>query len=345
MQTNHNEGTESAETLRIGLITDEPRTWGPLIANCPQTTLAAQAGMPRAAALPEAEWFDDSRALVARAEIDGLLLLTSPRAATELTRYAAERGVHVWRPPPLARNFAEAAEAVRRAEAGEIVLRVASWWEHVQGLIRDAERSASLRPIRLTEIDVRTVGPPLQSWRSSRVDAGAGVLMQDAYPQVEALVGLRGLPESVHGQIGRARKPADRAPRETEDVAGVLARYPLGSMAILRASWDIPPYAAQSVHHGDDGSIRYCPQCLGVLTAAGEVVNDRPLLSDWLSADLRSFADAVRRPPPNEQRAAHLERHLAVSALLDAVYLSARTGSLESPRKFYEVQGWPEPRR
>ncbi len=38
-----------------------------------------------------------------------------------------------------------------------------------------------------------------------------------------------------------------------------------------------------------------------------------------------------------------LERHLAVTALLEALYLSARTGQPETPRKFYEVQKWPEP--
>ena len=36
---------------------------------------------------------------------------------------------------------------------------------------------------------------------------------------------------------------------------------------------------------------------------------------------------------------------LAVSALLETVYLSSRTGHPEIPRRLFEVQKWPEPER
>jgi hypothetical protein len=61
--------------------------------------------------------------------------------------------------------------------------------------------------------------------------------------------------------------------------------------------------------------------------------------------ELERFVAAVREPDSAASQEVTLERHMAVSALLQATYLSARTGQPESPLKLYEVQGWPEPQQ
>jgi hypothetical protein len=59
-------------------------------------------------------------------------------------------------------------------------------------------------------------------------------------------------------------------------------------------------------------------------------------------AELSRFVAAIRDAGSREANDRTLERHLAVTALCETAYLSARTGQPEYPAKLYEVQKWPE---
>lgn len=331
--------------LPVGLIASPGRLEQVLraVRGCPLLELVGQAGMPQAAAAPEAPWFDDARVLVTRGAMQAVLLASSTRRDAELAALVAERELPVWRLPPVARTFAEATEAVTRMRRASSVQRVASWWEHVvDHAWHELSWPADFKPL-LSELHLRAPGPPLESWEASAGEAAGGVLARDAYNLLEALVALRGLPETVTAAVGRFRPGAGRTLRETEDSAVAILRYAGGGFAALHAAWDLPPPEQRLVHAGAAASVTLSPEEVAVRDLDGRAIDTRPLPADPLGVELLRFAELVGSGA-RDRASAPLERHLAVTALLEATYLAARTGHPESPRKYYQAQGWPEPR-
>ncbi len=345
MSEANNETQTGGRSVRVGLIADadEAPRYADALRACSGLELGAQAGMPQSAALPGVEWFDDTRVLMAQSGIQALVVATSPRAGVNMGEVAAAHGVHVWRQPPLARTFAEAIEVARRLQTVEVVYRFASWWDHVgEDVCSALGFEAGWEPV-FSEVRLSTVGPPLTSWRSSQANAGGGVLACDAYAPLEALVAVRGLPESVEGALGKCRRRPSEAPRETEDVAIAILRYDKG-LALVRATWDILPFGQITHHHGSQISLRYTESSVAVLAPDGSPLEERPLPTNLLAAEMARFAAEINGEDGREPGAASINRHVAVSAVLEAIYLSARTKQPETPRRLFEVQKWPEPK-
>lgn len=334
----------AAESIPVGVIAD-PDVLPALLAACPAAGLrvTALSGAPQSSAPPGVTWFDDTRVLIAQGGATAVLLAGSPRDGVELAALAFDAGLHVWRLPPLGRSFAEATESVLRARGEERRYRIASAWEPIRDHIRAlTTRNNGAHPV-FSDIHVSRCGPPLASWRASQVDAGGGVLAQHAYAALETLVAMRGLPESVSAATTRCRRRSGQAPRETEDVAGAVMRYETG-VAVVRATWDMPPFSTLASHQGPEGGLQLTTERAARFDVAGVCVEEIRLPTEFLPNELARFARELRGLVGPEESQAAIERHLAVSALLEAVYLSARTGQPESPRHRYEVQKWPETR-
>lgn len=334
--------------LRIGLVADSE-----LLAQTaealrrPSLQLVAQAGMRQADALPGVEWHDDARVLIAQSDIQAVVLAASTRINREMTRHALARGLHVWRTAPLARSFSQAAEETQLARSASVVYRVQSAWRHVAADIRWAlSLSPAFRP-HYSELRIARRGPLVQSWRSNEVESAGGVLANDAYAFLETWIAIRGLPENVTARISTLRRGAAEAVRETESVAIAMLREDDGGAGLIRATWDIEPFECELVFHGADASVRIVPGAVQVRLADQTQLDERslPTDADRLSREIAQFEAAVRANDVSDGRGADpdLTLHLAITALLEAIYLSARTNQPETPKKYYEVQGWPEP--
>ncbi|MGE0479763.1 MAG: Gfo/Idh/MocA family oxidoreductase [Phycisphaerae bacterium] len=332
--------------LKLGLIADAeelPRFVALL--SRPTLQLAAQARARSAEGFSAGAWFDDTRIMLQQAGLQAVVLATSTRAAHELSLVAIAAGVHVLRLPPLGRNFAEAVEVADAVRGAAVVYHVPSWWELVSADVRWALRLAEGFRALFSNVRVNVEGPAVQSWHSSAAAAGGGALLHDAYAAIESLVAIRGLPESVVATIGSCRRRSDGPQRETEDVAAALLRYEGGGVATIQATWDIGPHDYRVLHHGSDATVVLTEQSVAVRKADDSLLDERTInaRAALLELELARFETAVRTGRRDARDDAVLSRHLATAALLDALYLSARTGQPESPRKLYEVLGWPEP--
>ncbi len=331
--------------LRVGLVTDSERarSLAEAIRGQPEFELVGHSGLRQADALPDVPWFDDTRVFLVQARVDAVVLALGTRLSVELAEAAAERGLHVWRTPPLARSFATATELALRRRARPLVCRVASWWEHVGEHVRwGLHLQEGFKPI-FSELRISAPGPAVHSWRASQVDAVGGVLADSSYPMLEALVAARGLPERVSAAIGKGRRRPGEAPRETEDFAAAMLRYVGGGLVVLRATWDIPPFQTLTLHHGAEATLAITDTSAALRDREDRTLQERTWPVAFWAEEMRQFAEAIRAGVPDPAGDAALERHIAVTAILEAAYLSARTGQPETPRKFYEVQKWPEP--
>ena len=337
--TTHNEPRPQGH-VRVGLIArGEPlAALAAAVDACVLLQPLGQVGQP-AAGLRDIPWFDDPRTLLGQPGIEAVVLGTSTRTDIELAALAAERGLHVWRPPPVARSFPESAELVDRVKRWNTIYRVASWWEFVvDHAWHELPWPDGFVP-RFSELSFSAAGPAPNDWRALPSETAGGVLATDSYDLLEALVALRGLPTRVAAALGRFRGAA----RDTEDTAAAVLYYADGGCAVLRATWDAAPSECVLRHHAATATVTLTRDEVALARPLGNSCDHRPLPGEFLTSELLRFAESVRSAA-RDRAAAPLERHLAVSALLEALYLSARTGDPESPGKFYQVQGRPEPR-
>lgn len=326
--------------LRVGLIAhgEGLASLGPILQASQLVCVCGQAGMPQAAALADIPWVDDQRVLISQPDLQALLLATAPRLDVELAAIAAQRGLPVWRLPPAGRTFVDASEVVGQARQAASVYRVASWWEHVlDHLSQEGAWPERFEPV-YSEAFVSASGPPANSWRASAADAAGGALATDGYRWLEALVAVRGLPETVSATIGHVRPEFGAVGRESEDTAAVILRFPDGGFGLVRAAWDLPPAEQRLLHHGPTATITLNDDEFVVVGREGTPSDRRPMPGDFLAGELIRFVEAVRGSA-RDRAAVPFDRHVAVSALLETIYLAARTGHPESPRKLYEVQG------
>ncbi len=334
----------NAAAFRVGLVADESAAARLIAAvlGCDGLQLAAQAGMPRKNAAGEVPWIDDARVLLTREDIDALLIATAPGLTVELLAQAAAQRTPVWCLPPAGRTFAELTESIGLIRAARIVGRIASWWDLVAEHFDWALRRTDHFRVWAAELYISSPASQPASWQADRGRAGGGVLLHDCYDLLEAAIAILGVPESVHAATGWTRR-GDASGAAAEDLALGILRFESGALLGLRATRGVPPYAAQLVQHGPDYSIRATAERLAIVDAQGAVRESRLLPSAWLGQELERFGQLVRGGETTGEATATQERHVAMAAVLEAMYLSARTGQPESPQSFYEVQKWPDP--
>ena len=334
-------GTRSSAPTGLVALTEDLESVIAAIRACPALELVGQAGMPQADALPDLPWFDDPRVLITDTRVQAVVLATSTRGDTELAATAVANDVHVWRRPPMGRNFAEAAEVAGLVKRQATVYDVASWWAHVADPAWNELNWPDGFEPTFSEIRVSAPGPPEESWRRSARDTAGGALANDGYALLEALVATRSFPESAAAAVGTYRADRNTTPN-AEDTALAMLRYADGGIASVRVTWDLSPTAHELIHHGRRATASLTMEDVTLLNAAGEMHDQRPVPSPFLAASLQRFAEYVR-VDARDRAAVSVDRHLAVSAILETIYLAARTNHPEAPRKLYEVQGWPAP--
>lgn len=341
----HNQQT-SGPRLRVAIIGDGERLTvvGALLRGAARFEVLGQAGMPQSSALADIPWSDDARILVTSGDVQAVIAAGSTRTDIEAAELAVQRGLSVWRLPPLARSFTEGHEIIKHLGRDAPVYRVASWWEHVADQAwNEVAWPSEFRPVR-SELLLSATAPPFDSWRRARGHAGGGVLALDAHRLLEALIATRGLPDSVFAITSPALDiPPAATGHDAEALAVAVLRYPASGVAWVRAVWSAAPHETTLTHVGTGLAARLATDELVVSDNTGAVVDRRPINASWLAADLQRFSELVQGQA-RDRAMVTLERHLAVAALLEAAYLAANTNHPESPGKFYEVVGRTVPR-
>lgn len=329
--------------MRVGLVADSAgiRALAAAVDECMLLQAAGQAGMSQSSAAAGIPWEDDPRVLLATPDVEAILIATHTSEAIELAQLAVERGLHVWRPPPIADTFSRATEIIRWSRQQQPLYRVASWWEYLTEHVWHELRWPEGFTPRWSDLRASGWSPP--TGRDGTTPTPHATALTDvAYALLEALVALRGLPEQVSSATGAFRHRAGSSDIVGEDAAGAILRYGDG-LAIVHASCNFWPAEQTLLHHGESASVQIDREEVLLVDCAGEPLDRRPLPGDYLAHELAGFAELVRRQA-RDRAAAPLDRHLATLALIEAIRLSARTGHPEAPTKFYRMQGWPEPR-
>lgn len=275
--------------------------------------------------------FVSHEAMLDRIQLDFIVVATPHDAHPSVVRVAAQRGVHVLKEKPFARDLGEALEIQRLCDQGGIQLMTAlprRFDLHYQQVVALRERIGSLffAEIKYTKF----VAQPGEGWRGQKRRAGGGCILDMGYHMIDLILWYLSMPDRVHANLSQS---ATSDPEyDTEDTALVTFEYESGLYGSLTLSRFLSPETELVRLVGTQGIVEVTPRYARRLRSSGEVVeslaqeNPRSQtaeLLDHFSAVLRGERENFAGPTD----------HLPHARLIAACYTSHATGGSVDPRR------------
>ncbi len=278
--------------------------------------------------------YEDYRSLIVESVqtgLDVLFVTLEPFQSVDLLEVAAEHGVGVFHKAPFARSLGEAQRLVDRFGAADCPLMVPRFWQTDPAFAGLNDLTTLAGRVYAATADAWTVEDP-GGWRGDSARAGGGGLLNGAYEVADLLVTLLGVPESVFAQCSAAVAPGAARKYDTEDTALVSLRFTEDRIAGITAWRGAPETFVRVALFGAERLVEVYPDRLTITPCGGGSVEVREVQATPATAGaLRAFGTARlaggRKPAPAAQE------HLATMAVIEAAYLSAKTGAPESPSR------------
>jgi len=283
-------------------------------------------------------FYSDFRSCLAETKPTLVCLDVSPKAAGELIPACAKRGIHVWKSVPLARNLEDAVSMVRTMSDASLELTVGTsrrfddCYRRAWGMRRRIGTPFLARAHYLFNW-----GPKL-GWRGDKESAGGGALLELGYHPVDLLVWMLGLPEEAYGFSASITTPPDdvlqQAVYDTDDTAAAILRFQNGCMASVVTTRRSGPVSEAICLHGRGGSMEVSPDNCLIRDPDGNFIDRTETSSLPLEASvkqLEAFVEAIETRAPTYPCSGW--ENLLTMAVMEAIYLSDRTGQPESPAK------------
>ena len=276
--------------------------------------------------------YEDYRSLVvetARAGVDLLVVALQPFESIEYVEMAATQGIAVFHKAPFARHTREAQRLVRRFAEHRCPLVVSRTCQLEPAFAPLRDLCQGNEHVHAATAEVKTTDSSA-GWRGDATRAGGGVLLNGAYEVVDLLVAVFGMPETVYAQCANAGAPGTPRKYDTEDVAIMSLSFSKERIACVTAMRN----AAESAWHvtllGATQTLELAGDHLTVTDREGGLTERHTVWTKHQAVHaLRAFAEAgADNDPVASSRA---EEHLPTMAVIEAAYLSAKTGERESP--------------
>jgi len=245
-------------SIRVGLIGYgyAGKTFhAPLIAATPGLRLACVASSDAAkvhADWPQVEVVADAPALIARDDIDLVVIATPNDTHAPFARAALPVGKHVVIDKPFALNLDEARDLIATARENDCLLSVfhnRRWDSDFLG-VKQAIADGAIGRVVHFESHIDRFRPEVRArWREG-AGRGAGLWFDLGPHLIDQAVQLFGLPERVQANFARQRAGA-----LSDDWAHVVLDYAHGLRVILHASMLVAGGSPRFVVHGERGSL------------------------------------------------------------------------------------------
>ncbi len=297
---------------------------------------AEQAAAP--AKLPA---YSDNRSLLAETKPAAVFLAVPPPAAAELIAACAERGICVWKGPPLARNLEEGSALVGLMEKAGLKLAVGTQRRFAPGYRRAWELRGELGKVFLARGHYLFNWGGELGWRSDKATAGGGALLELAYHTIDLMLWMLGMPEEVYGLTARSTGEGILPVHDTDDTAAAILRYGTDSMATVVTTRTSGPVSEELSLHGQGGSLTANSEGCTLRGPDGNVRDSTkeeigPV--DLFRRQAEAFASAVAAGAP--RYACSARENLLNLAVMEAIYLSDKTSQVENPLRLLTSRGW-----
>ena len=289
--------------------------------------------------------YDDYRSLIMQNQFDCLIVTAPWHTCDKYVKGAIERKFNILAGPPLARNFEEAAQLVRLAKEHDIKFALAEPNRFAKGTVALGKYIAEKKIDHIFLLTATcTVGnAPLQPWQSDPKLAGGGVLMHECYDIIDIIVSCFGIPQQVYSI--NTSSALDRKQRLylTEDASLITMKFSDAFVANLLAVRSGAAEAQTKLIkiYGQNRNLTLSAKDFLVTDETGQTIERFKFYSGELSAMtqvLENFAMSIIAPD-NNKLCSSAAQNLNNMALIEAAYLSARTGFPEEPARILQMAG------
>jgi len=286
--------------------------------------------------------YDDYRRLLTTTELDCLIVAAGLYSCHEQLRMAMKKKLHILKAAPAGRNFEEAAEYVNTAQQENVRFAIACAKRFGQSynVFRDFLREAMDEQSGVLTSICNYGDCARPAWHSDPKLAGGGVLLRDCYEIIDQIVYNFWLPQQVYTANNSMAEDKKHRQYLTEDTAIVTMKFSdtlVGNMVVSRVFGPRQEFLRLC---GKNRILTVTDNKVLISTANSGRIIKRRLFNDnrlrWCREMVTNFALSILQPDKNEL-CNSAKDNLLNMAVIEAAYLSARTGMPEQPSRILEM--------
>ncbi len=296
----------------------------------------------------ECQGFTDYRQLILQTGAEFVLFGGAIHLCAEFIRLAIQEKRHVLKTWPPALDFEQLAEFHRMAQKHEVLFLVTQHgrfglpFEHIRDYIAKPEPEQSWHLISAVCHTPMGDIEPNRRWLNDPSTAGGGVVLQNCYDLIDELVLCFGLPQRVYALT--VNQAPDRSQRLslTEDTAIITMQFSDNLIAQLCASRTLGPSRRHLRVHGQLQHLTATEDEVVIYDNSGELLEKKHYPDDDVPARRRMLDNLALSLLDTENHVFYPEYgcDLRTFAVIEAAYLSNRTGMPEEPGRILSLAGF-----
>lgn len=196
---------------------------------------------------------DDYRQMLARPDIDAVIVATPTDTHLPIARDAIAAGKHLLVEKPVTMDYPGAAELAAAARKAGVTLMVGQSRRFPRAVAELVKRLPQIGPVFRIHIQflVSFPAPPTEWWKSSRRARGLVVPLQGSHSLDSIAWWMGRAPDEIYAS-GARRNPA----WEGEDEADIFCRFDGGQVATVHLSLSTSPPVHEAIVVGEKGVLR-----------------------------------------------------------------------------------------
>jgi predicted dehydrogenase len=290
--------------------------------------------------------FDDYRQFILQNDIDILIVAELLYKCAEFVKVAINKKCHILKLIPTAAKFDQAAELINLAEKNNVKyvtatpLRFAPGFERLSDYLRTIDRKQYYFVNICASLGSDFFQPVVSYAQADRKLSGGGVMLNDCFELLSLIIENFSLPQQIYALM--TNQSLDKKAKQYlgEDTVTASLVFSDGLIGTFLAAQHIGTTAASPVRiYGAENNIAATSNRLTVIDKSGSLIAEHkfPLKPEKCITEM--FIDAGRAllEPDKYKLRSGPRLDLATMALIEAAYLSTKTGMPESPRRFFEI--------
>jgi len=290
--------------------------------------------------------FDDYRQFILQNQPDVLIVAEPLYKCVEFVKAAINKKCHILKLIPTAPNFDQAAELINLAEKKNVKYvtaipsRFAPGFERLSDYLRTIDRKQYYFINVCASFGSDFFQPIISYTQADRKLSGGGVLLNDCFELLSLIIEKFSLPEQIYALITNQSPDKKAKQYFGEDTVTASLVFKNGLIGTFLAAKQIGTAAVAPLRiYGAQNNIVITPNRLAVYDGDDTLIAEHkyPLNSEKCITEMFiDFGRAVLEPDKYKLRSSP-RLDLATMALIEAAYLSAKTGMPESPARFFEI--------
>lgn len=291
--------------------------------------------------------FTDYRQLIIQTEADALLFGDPAHQSMEFMRLGLSEKFHVLKIPPPAMNFGQLTELFRLANKERRFFltllngRFGAPFCHIRNHLSQTgtkENQSWHLVSAVCHVPMGELAPEMR-WLSDPNMAGGGVLLHTCYDLIDELLLCFGLPQKVYALTINQAPDRQQRMSLTEDTAIVTMQFTDALIAQICASRTLGPARRHLRIHSKQQHLTATKEEVVLYDNSGNLLEQKSYPNDDAPSKQRLMENLVRslEDPAACPLYPNHGFDLKTFAVIEAAYLSARTGMAEDPARILEL--------